>query len=149
MIWEILLSSASNQQNTMTLWKVSNKILPDFFPNSSECVTYLDWRSEMIIFESLLTPFEAIVIFEAAGTVVVVVKIGRSLKTSQSIALYNYFYLRQNFTFLLLLYLLQSYLFIVSHYELSEIMSYSVVCLSVCQHTMKPLNVTKFQCFID
>jgi len=39
------------------------------FPTNRECVTDLDLRSEMIIFESLLTIFEGIDFFEAAGAV--------------------------------------------------------------------------------
>ena len=45
----------------------------------TECVAGLELRSEMVIFESLLTPFEARSIFEAAGALV---KIGTSLKSS-------------------------------------------------------------------
>jgi hypothetical protein len=41
------------------------------------CVKDLDYQGEMIIFESNLTTFKSIVVFEAAGTLV---KIGLSLK---------------------------------------------------------------------
>ena len=46
----------------------------------TECVMDLDKLREMIIFESLLTTFEASYILEAAGGVV---KIGKSLKSNQ------------------------------------------------------------------
>ena len=48
------------------------------WPNlTTECVTHLYQRIEMIIFESFFTPFESSIIFEAPGAVV---KIGLSLK---------------------------------------------------------------------
>ena len=34
--------------------------------NATECVTYLDWQSEMIIFELILTTFEASFIFRGS-----------------------------------------------------------------------------------
>ncbi len=45
--------------------------------NYTECVTDLDKRRELIIFESILTPFEASIVFDTAGAVL---KISLSLK---------------------------------------------------------------------
>ena len=63
-------------------WKVSLNI-KDFDPKiavaniHTKRVRDLDWQSEMIIFKSILTTFEASIIFKAAGAVV---EIDSSLK---------------------------------------------------------------------
>jgi len=62
-----------------------DKLEGSSFPliTSTECVTYLDQRSKIIIFESILTSFEANIGYDAVGALS---SVSRSIKLPKKLA---------------------------------------------------------------